>query len=228
MATSDSNQMSDYSLRNGNDEMYQRNDSNKTNLIINYLPQTMTQDEIRSIFSRIGEIENCKLVRDKATGQSLGYAFVSYKNPDDSERAINVFNGLQLQNKTIKVSYARPSSDAIKGANLYISGLPKTFSQQDLEHMFGQFGRIITSKILIDKNTGVPSGVGFVRFDQRSEADLAIHSLNGKIPKNLKDPIQVKFANNPNLNNSLLNSRYIASQLDLLLRPQFTRRRLVK
>jgi len=44
------------------------NDINKTNIIINYLPQTMSQDDVYSLFSTIGEVENCKLVRDKATG----------------------------------------------------------------------------------------------------------------------------------------------------------------
>ena len=43
----------------------------KTNLIVNYLPQTMTQDDIRSLFSSIGELESCKLIRDKQTGNYL-------------------------------------------------------------------------------------------------------------------------------------------------------------
>ena len=41
----------------------------KTNLIVNYLPQTMTQEEIRSLFSSVGEVESCKLIRDKVTGK---------------------------------------------------------------------------------------------------------------------------------------------------------------
>lgn len=45
------------------------NDESKTNLIVNYLPQTMTQEEIRSLFSSIGELESCKLIRDKMTGE---------------------------------------------------------------------------------------------------------------------------------------------------------------
>ena len=48
----------------GDDE----HDDSKTNLIVNYLPQTMTQEEIRSLFSSIGEVESCKLIRDKVTG----------------------------------------------------------------------------------------------------------------------------------------------------------------
>lgn len=43
-------------------------EESKTNLIVNYLPQTMTQEEIRLLFSSIGEVESCKLIRDKVTG----------------------------------------------------------------------------------------------------------------------------------------------------------------
>lgn len=124
----------------------------KTNLIVNYLPQNMTQDEVRGLFGNIGDLESCKLIRNKATGQSLGYAFVNYLAKDEAEKAIATLNGLRLQNKTIKVSYARPSSESIKGANLYISGLPKTMTQCDLEAMFTKFGRIITSRVLANNN----------------------------------------------------------------------------
>ena len=37
-------------------------------------------------------------------GQSLGYGFINYHNPDDAGKAIQTLNGLRLQNKTIKVN----------------------------------------------------------------------------------------------------------------------------
>ncbi|KAK7862678.1 hypothetical protein R5R35_000924 [Gryllus longicercus] len=189
-------------------------EESKTNLIVNYLPQTMTQEEIRSLFASIGEVESCKLIRDKVTGQSLGYGFVNYHRPEDAEKAINTLNGLRLQNKTIKVSYARPSSEAIKGANLYVSGLPKNMTQQDLENLFSPYGRIITSRILCDNITGLSKGVGFIRFDQRIEAERAIQELNGTIPKGSTEPITVKFANNPSNNNKAIPplAAYLAPQ----------------
>ncbi|XP_066904118.1 ELAV-like protein 1 isoform X3 [Halyomorpha halys] len=193
-------------------------EESKTNLIVNYLPQTMTQEEIRSLFSSIGDVESCKLIRDKVTGQSLGYGFVNYHRPEDAEKAINTLNGLRLQNKTIKVSFARPSSEAIKGANLYVSGLPKNMAQQDLENLFSPFGRIITSRILCDNITGLSKGVGFIRFDQRIEAERAIQELNGTIPKGSTEPITVKFANNPSNNNKAL------PPLAAYLTPQAARR----
>lgn len=172
--------------------------ANKTNLIVNYLPQNMTQDEIKSLFSSIGPVDSCKLIKDKLSeGQSLGYAFINYVKQEDAEKAINTLNGMRLQNKTIKVSFARPSSDSIKGANLYVCGLHKDFNQTDLERMFTQFGTIISSKILTDPKTGVSKGVGFVRFDQRIEAEMAIGKLNGKTYENQPDPLVVKFANTP-------------------------------
>ncbi|XP_058974355.1 ELAV-like protein 2 isoform X1 [Musca domestica] len=178
----------------------------KTNLIVNYLPQTMSQEDIRALFVSFGEVESCKLIRDKVTGQSLGYGFVNYVKQEDAEKAISSLNGLRLQNKTIKVSIARPSSESIKGANLYVSGLPKNMTQPDLEQLFSPYGKIITSRILCDNITGGPidqglsKGVGFIRFDQRHEADQAIKALNGTIPKNATEPIVVKFANNPSNN----------------------------
>lgn len=189
----------------------------RTNLIVNYLPQTMTEEEIRSLFSSVGEVDSVKLVRDKTIifpdplnpgapkGQSLGYGFVNYAKAQDAEQAVNVLNGLRLQNKTIKVSFARPSSDAIKGANLYISGLPKSMTQQDLEAIFSSFGTIITSRILQNAgNDSQTKGVGFIRYDTRDEAKRAIQAVNGTTPKGCTEPISVKFSNTPGSQNKIL------------------------
>ncbi|XP_064493574.1 ELAV-like protein 1 isoform X4 [Pseudopipra pipra] len=195
-----------YKMSNGyEDHMAEdcRDDIGRTNLIVNYLPQNMTQDELRSLFSSIGEVESAKLIRDKVAGHSLGYGFVNYVTAKDAERAINTLNGLRLQSKTIKVSYARPSSEVIKDANLYISGLPRSMTQKDVEDMFSRFGRIINSRVLVDQTTGLSRGVAFIRFDKRSEAEEAITNFNGHKPPGSSEPITVKFAANPNQNKNV-------------------------
>ncbi|XP_076880877.1 ELAV-like protein 1b isoform X1 [Brachyhypopomus gauderio] len=211
-----------YDLPNGyEDHMGDEPKDAKTNLIVNYLPQNMTQEELRSLFSSIGEVESAKLIRDKMGGHSLGYGFVNYVNPSDAERAISTLNGLRLQSKTIKVSYARPSSDSIKDANLYISGLPKSMTQKDVEDMFARYGRIINSRVLVDQASGFQTanassisglsrGVAFIRFDKRMEAEEAIKGLNGQKPTGASEPITVKFAANPNQakNSQLLSQLY--------------------
>ncbi|CAF1657075.1 unnamed protein product [Rotaria magnacalcarata] len=195
-------------------------DKIRTNLIINYLPQTMTQDEIKDLFGTIGAIESCKLVRDKTTGQSLGYGFVNFVRTEDADKAVKTMNGLRLQNKTIKISFARPSSESIKFSNLYVSNLPRSMSQQELESMFADFGCIISSKILCSPKAGTSKSVGFIRFDQRSEAEMAISKLNGTIPKGFIDPINVKFANTPNAAKSMIGLPLAPSYLPGISTPQ--------
>lgn len=52
----------------GNGSIVGPQEDSKTNLIINYLPQTMTQEEIKVLFGSVGSVESCKLIRDKVTG----------------------------------------------------------------------------------------------------------------------------------------------------------------
>lgn len=61
---------------------------------------------------------------------------------------------------------------------------------------------------------GLSKGVGFIRFDQRFEADRAIKELNGTTPKNSTEPITVKLANNPSSNKNSMQplAAYIAPQ----------------
>ncbi|CAD7668069.1 unnamed protein product [Nyctereutes procyonoides] len=154
------------------------------------LPQNMAQEGLRSLFSSIGEAESARLIR-------------SYVTAKDAEGAINTLSGLRLQSKAIKVSYARASSEAIKDADLYISGLPRTMTQKDVEGMFSRFGRITNSRVLVDQTTGLSRGVAFVRFDKRSEAEGAITSVNGHKPPGSPEPITLKFAANPNQNKNV-------------------------
>lgn len=65
----------------------------KTNLIVNYLPQSMTQDELRSLFSSIGEVESAKLIRDKVAGMRLSEAITPVTDQMDPETQSFVLNG---------------------------------------------------------------------------------------------------------------------------------------
>ncbi|KAI4573354.1 hypothetical protein MJT46_004594 [Ovis ammon polii x Ovis aries] len=99
-------------------------EDSKTNLIVNYLPQNMTQEELKSLFGSIG--------------QSLGYGFVNYIDPKDAEKAINTLNGLRLQTKTIKTRFQKLSirskfvkiirphySECVVGTGVYREGISR-------------------------------------------------------------------------------------------------------
>lgn len=74
-AGSNNNNNNNTNANNNNNNM--DNDS-KTNLIVNYLPQTMSQEEIRSLFVSFGDVESCKLIRDKVTGALIKSTYIFY------------------------------------------------------------------------------------------------------------------------------------------------------
>jgi len=79
---------------------------------------------------------------------------------------------------------------------------------------------------------GLSKGVGFVRFDQRHEAERSIKQLNGLIPDGSGEPITVKFANSPsssrhnnnNNNNNVNNNHFPLSSASMAAYLSPTRR----
>lgn len=163
------------------------------NLIVNFLPQNLTDEEFNALFNRIGPVKSSKVIRDKTTMISYGFGFVEYVDENDSSKAIEGLDGLTIQNKRVKVAYAR-QGDNIKGANVYIKYLPKNFDSHDLEKLFSPYGAIISARVLLDQHTGLSRGVGFVLFNTRDEATGAVENLNGKAPPGYTQALSVKFA----------------------------------
>nr|XP_034185170.1 protein sex-lethal-like isoform X6 [Osmia lignaria] len=170
------------------------NEEPRTNLIINYLPQSMTEKDLYSLFVTIGPVESCRVMKDYKTGYSYGFGFVNYAKAEDAATAINTLNGLQVQNKRLKVSFARPSGEEIKETNLYVTNLPRNITESQIDDIFSKYGNIVQKNILKDKITGLPRGVAFVRFDKREEAQEAIARLHGTIPEGGSEPLSVKIA----------------------------------
>lgn len=80
-------------------------------LYVGNLPFTVTEDALNQLFAEVGAVQSAKVVLDKMTGKSKGFGFVEYSNEDDARKAIDKFNGYELDGRTIKVSEARPREE---------------------------------------------------------------------------------------------------------------------
>merc|ERR1712039_923431 len=78
--------------------------------------------------------------------------------------------------------------------NLYITGLPEDFTQEDIQKVFGKYGNIVQCKSLGPKYGTVAA---LVRFASVDEATWVRDNMNGRIPPGLKSPIEVRFAGKP-------------------------------
>ena len=74
-----------------------------SNLIVNYLPPTMSETELRRLFAPHGTIQHVKVVTDRVSGRSMGYGFVRFSTIEEANAAIASKNALQIGTKRIKV-----------------------------------------------------------------------------------------------------------------------------
>ena len=78
----------------------------QTNLIVNYIPVEVTDQEFRQLFDQFGEVESAKIVTDRTTGYSKGYGFVKYTSPQSAQDAMAALDGFAMYNKRLKVGLA--------------------------------------------------------------------------------------------------------------------------
>ena len=62
---------------------------------------------------------------------------------------------------------------------LYVGNLPYSATEQTIEEMFGQYGTVVSVKIITDRITGRSKGFGFVEMSEDAAAADAIAKLNG-------------------------------------------------
>lgn len=78
------------------------------NIYVGNLSSDATDDTVREAFEAFGEVTSAKVIKDKYTGQSRGFAFVEMPGQSQAQTAIKSLNGKELQGKEMSVSEARP------------------------------------------------------------------------------------------------------------------------
>jgi RNA recognition motif-containing protein len=77
------------------------------NIYVGNLSWTATEDDLKTAFSRFGEVTSASIIRDRETGRSKGFGFVEMTVKTDAEKAIKELDGIPLKGREIKVNEAR-------------------------------------------------------------------------------------------------------------------------
>jgi cold-inducible RNA-binding protein len=78
---------------------------------------------------------------------------------------------------------------------LYVGNLPYSLKESDLSDTFKQYGNVISTKVVLDKETGRSKGFGFVEMENENDANNAIKALNGTEIKGRKLVVATAKAN---------------------------------
>jgi len=82
-----------------------------TKLYVGNLSYSTTEGDVADLFKQAGEVVSCELILDRFTSKSRGFAFVEMASQEDANKAIEMFNGTDLQGRNIRVNEARPREE---------------------------------------------------------------------------------------------------------------------
>ena len=82
-----------------------------TKLYVGGLPYSSTEDSLKNAFSQAGTVTSVKVITDKMTGRSRGFAFVEMGSPEETQAAIDMWDGKEFEGRTLKVNEARPMEE---------------------------------------------------------------------------------------------------------------------
>ncbi|XP_024919376.1 RNA-binding motif, single-stranded-interacting protein 1 isoform X2 [Cynoglossus semilaevis] len=158
----------------------------KTNLYIRGLSSSTTDHDLVKLCQPYGKIVSTKAILDKTTNKCKGYGFVDFDSPAAAQKAVAALKTTGIQAQMAKQQEQDPT-------NLYLSNLPMSMDEQELENMLKHFGQVISTRILRD-SSGASRGVGFARMESTEKCDAVISHFNGKF---LKTPAGVPAPSEP-------------------------------
>jgi polyadenylate-binding protein len=155
-----------------------------SSLYVGDLNSDVSEGLLAEIFGTVSPGTNpiVRVCRDETTKQSLGYAYVNYSDHDLAEKALNSLNHTVIKGRPCRIMWQQrdPSKRRQGKGNVYISNLQKNIGNKELHDTFTQFGTISSCKVVVDVETGLSKGYGYVHFESEDDADEAIKVVNGR------------------------------------------------
>ncbi len=81
------------------------------NIYVGNLAYETGEEDLRNAFSAFGQVESVSVIKDKITGRSKGFGFVTMPVQEEAQKAINGLNERPLQGRNVRVNEAKPKTE---------------------------------------------------------------------------------------------------------------------
>ena len=85
------------------------------NIYVGNLSYSVTEEDLNAMFSEFGDVTSAKLIMDRDTGRSKGFAFVEMSGEAAGQKAIDELNGRDVGGRSLTVNKARPREERPRG-----------------------------------------------------------------------------------------------------------------
>jgi len=147
------------------------------------------EDTLKTTFGPFGPIKSISMSWDPLTQKHKGFAFIDYETPEAAQLALEQMNGTFISGRNIKVG--RPSNmpqaqtiieeiqrDALNYNRVYVGGIHKDLSTDDIKSVFEAFGQIKSCELAPTLVEGRHKGYGFIEYENLQSCQDAISSMN--------------------------------------------------
>jgi RNA recognition motif-containing protein len=77
-------------------------------LYVGNMAKSTTSDELRTLFAQAGNVSAVDIIKDRDSGQSKGFGFVTMTDQTEAEKAISMYNAYSMAEHELKVNVAKP------------------------------------------------------------------------------------------------------------------------
>lgn len=80
----------------------------ETRLYVGNLSKSTAEEELNTLFAQAGKVSTVEVIRERKSGESKGFAFVTMSEQSEADKAVSMFNAYSLSDHALKVSPAKP------------------------------------------------------------------------------------------------------------------------
>ncbi|HVG40721.1 MAG TPA: hypothetical protein VM888_03840 [Chitinophagaceae bacterium] len=82
------------------------------NIYVSSLSPKITEQALKELFTSVGEVSSVKIINDRFSGASRGFAFIEMPNETEAQEALDKLNNTEMDGKLISVKVARPKEES--------------------------------------------------------------------------------------------------------------------
>ncbi|XP_004288032.1 PREDICTED: DAZ-associated protein 1 [Fragaria vesca subsp. vesca] len=153
-------------------------------LVVLGIPWDIDTEGLREYMCKYGELEDCIVMKERSTGRSRGFGYVTFASAEDAKSVASSEHF--LGNRMLEVKVATPKEEmrtpARKVTRIFVARIPQSVTEANFRSHFGKYGEITDLYMPKEQGSKMHRGIGFITFENADSVESLMvdtHELGG-------------------------------------------------